>query len=723
MRVRLSLFWYCLFCFTGLATGCGDSNLVLLSQNLGGPAAATPALQVRFFSPRPRAGVLNQVNTVLPPGVGSVQLSLCDATGQPVGLQGANWDLEVDGEEVSVVIATQGGDPIFTVPPGALNAEEVLFGLNRLPDGASQVKLSYFAGPPDNPGPAIALSNTPIEEGPGGFATITNPPFIATPPNGVLASLEIRGPTEKGAGNPVQLQAFGIFNLPGGGTVEVDLSAVVQWSSANPNVLAVSPTGLATPSDSLLEGSEQVVNVSARFLTFSDIHPCTVRGPRRPPPNFTLTLEPLEVCLGEQVNFQVFQNPGGGEVTNDPTLQISVEPNGTLSPINPPTQFRADALGSVEVTVSVENATGSARFEDTATVIVVACPEERPQVAQAGDYNVNDTPATVGLDKNGLTNHVAIDQNGDTHVVWRAQGEGLRHRVLRSDGTFAGPSTLVRPEAGDNISDACIAIDNDGTIHIVNYLLSQIPTVVEYTRSTDGGDSFQPLAPIIDPALAASGSLSIACTQGSVLVCDGRGNLVVSNDSGATFGAVKPDILGLGFAPNDIEVIGNPASDTVCVVGVSGNDLIQVVSLDGGDSFGPPSTNSGAWPGADLALFLGAGAENLLLVTSNAVNGSENQLYSLAKGGPPQLLQNLVTAGDCDRTVAANDQFAFVGERTALPQMQQIRVFDTDMNPVSTTQIHPSGGSRAEIAARPGVDGAVFLDRFAGTLRLSTFFP
>ena len=143
------------------------------------------------------------------------------------------------------------------------------------------------------------------------------------------------------------------------------------------------------------------------------------------------------------------------------------------------------------------------------------CVADPAWAAAKPTVNVVQAPAQC------LVPDVAIDAKGVLHMVYGLEHHAYYVRSADNGGTFAPPvkinsSGMVETKMGER--GPKLAVGSDGMIHVVwmDEWAPGVKTFVRYSRSLDGGKSFEPLKSLS----------SLSGIDGVTVTADGQGNVV-----------------------------------------------------------------------------------------------------------------------------------------------------------------------------------------------------
>ena len=176
--------------------------------------------------------------------------------------------------------------------------------------------------------------------------------------------------------------------------------------------------------------------------------------------------------------------------------------------------------------------------------------------------------SVVHAPTNCLVPEVFMDARGTLHMVYGLEHHAYYVRSTNNSGTFLPPvrvntAGMVETKMGER--GPKLAVGSDGIIHVawVDEWAPGVRTFVRYSRSVDGGRSFEPLKTLS----AMSG------VDGATLTADGKGNVVafwhVMTDpkpevkSATWLHTARSSDHGATFAPNE-KVVATNLSGLAC---------------------------------------------------------------------------------------------------------------------------------------------------------------
>jgi hypothetical protein len=147
--------------------------------------------------------------------------------------------------------------------------------------------------------------------------------------------------------------------------------------------------------------------------------------------------------------------------------------------------------------------------------LLISCAVEAVEAATKPTVNVVQAPAQC------LVPDVVVDAQGVLHMVYGLEHHAYYVRSADNGGTFAPPvevnlTGMVETKMGER--GPKLAVGSDGTIHVVwmDEWVPGVKTFVRYSRSLDGGKSFEALKTLS----AMSG------VDGATLTADSKGNVL-----------------------------------------------------------------------------------------------------------------------------------------------------------------------------------------------------
>ncbi len=215
----------------------------------------------------------------------------------------------------------------------------------------------------------------------------------------------------------------------------------------------------------------------------------------------------------------------------------------------------------------------------------------------------------------GIQPRALVDTKGVLHLVWyagSAKGGNLFHATRLENKTWSTPvrvnSIADSAVAAGTIRGAQVAIGRDGCLHVVwngfdANAPKGTPLPLYYTRSLDGGNTFEPQRAVSGDWPLDGGGAVAADPQGKVHVLwhagpHGEGETArrifirTSEDDGRTFGAeraISPEGMGvcaccamqaLATRSGAVHVLYRSATD-----GGRSRDIATLTSQDGGKTF------------------------------------------------------------------------------------------------------------------------------------------
>lgn len=191
-------------------------------------------------------------------------------------------------------------------------------------------------------------------------------------------------------------------------------------------------------------------------------------------------------------------------------------------------------------------------------LLVVIAATASCLVTRSNGSNVGDrgTPVSViRTPDGGLVPEVSLDKQGVLHLAYGKGSDGYYVQSRDGGKTFSSPVQLNRRAGIVTVGGERgpkIAIGKDGAIHVA--WLGQRSGGIWYTRSTDGGRTFEPERNLLDTETGTDEATIAADQDGNVFVLwlDGRmpvdsrnpGStpifMAASRDNGATFSADQP---------------------------------------------------------------------------------------------------------------------------------------------------------------------------------------
>ena len=192
------------------------------------------------------------------------------------------------------------------------------------------------------------------------------------------------------------------------------------------------------------------------------------------------------------------------------------------------------------------------------SILLIVIPAMSSCMVTGSSGGDRDTPFSVIRTPNsGLVPEVSLDKNGILHMTYGKDSDGYYVQSRDGGKTFSSPVQLNRRPGTVTVGGERgpkIAIGKDGAIHVAWLGDYQRKGGIWYTRSTDGGRTFEPERNLLDTETGTDEATIAADQDGNVFVLwlDGRtpedsrnpGStpifMVASTNNGATFSADQP---------------------------------------------------------------------------------------------------------------------------------------------------------------------------------------
>jgi hypothetical protein len=180
---------------------------------------------------------------------------------------------------------------------------------------------------------------------------------------------------------------------------------------------------------------------------------------------------------------------------------------------------------------------------------------------------------TIRAPNSGQVPDVAVDAQGTLHMTYGVGQGGNAFHVQSGDGgkTFTKPVQLNR--RADTVTTGMergprIALGKDGVIHVVWHGYYKRGGGMWYTRSADGGKSFEPERRLEDPPYGLDNAALAADADGNVFVLWTGGFPGTTKDPESEISApiilVRSTDNGKTFSKNELLKSDHPASSHAC---------------------------------------------------------------------------------------------------------------------------------------------------------------